>query len=72
MRTETACSVRWAGSLRRTERPVYHGASRGSLQSLAPTLTNPHSRVPTHNSATYARVQCRHYRMRVSGNTLDR
>jgi hypothetical protein len=72
IRAEPACSVRRAGSLRQTERPVHHGASRGSLPSLAPTRTNPHSRVPTHNSATCARVRCRHYHMRVAGNTLER
>jgi hypothetical protein len=67
IRAEPACSVRWARSLRRTERPVHHGSSRGSLQSLAPTRTSPHSRVPTHNSATCSRVRCQHYRMRVVG-----
>jgi hypothetical protein len=72
IRAEPACSVRWARSLRRTERPVHHGSSRGSLQSLAPTRTSPHSRVPTHNSATCSRVRCQHYRMRVVGNTLER
>jgi len=50
IRAEPAFSVRWPGSLRRTERPVHHGASRGSLPSLAPTRTNPHLRVPTLNS----------------------
>ncbi len=39
--------VRWAGSLRMTERPVNHGDSRGSLPPLAPTHTHVHARVTT-------------------------
>jgi hypothetical protein len=31
IRAETACFVRWDGSLRLTDRPVHHRASRGSL-----------------------------------------
>ena len=47
-----ACSVRWAASPRETERRVHHGGRRGTLQSLAPTRSNAHARVPTHNSVT--------------------
>ena len=37
-----ACPVRWAGSLRMTERPVNHGGSLGSLPLLAPTCAWGH------------------------------
>ncbi len=47
-----ACSVRWAASPRETERRVHHGGRQGTLQSLAPTRSNAHARVPTHNSVT--------------------
>ncbi len=52
--------VRWAGSLRMTERPVNHGGSRGSLPPLAPTHTHVHARVPTHSPVTRACGRCRH------------
>jgi hypothetical protein len=52
--------VRWAGSLRMTDHPVNHGVSRGSLQTLAPTRTHVHARVPTHIPVTRACVQCLH------------
>jgi hypothetical protein len=48
----------WARSLRMPERPVNHGASRGSLQPLAPTRAHVRARVPTHSPVTLACVRC--------------
>ena len=55
-----ACPVRWAGSLRMTERPVNHGGSRGSIPPLAPTRAHVHARVQTYCPVTRACVRCRH------------
>jgi hypothetical protein len=52
--------VRWARSLRMTERPVNHGGSRGSIPPLAPTRAHVHARVQTYCPVTRACVRCRH------------